>query len=150
MTDLLDAYGRPFDPRPTIERWRAGDHEVAPQVLWQHLYHQGNVGSASFAAVPDLVNLISAWSQPDWNAYAMVASVEEARTIGAATVPATHAVEYARAWSLVQPMALKHLKDAVGDELIRSLLAVIAHAKGQHTLAAIALCTEDERREMLD
>ena len=46
-------------------------------------------------------------------------------------------------------LALRDLANAADDELVRSLIAVIAHAKGQHSLGAIALCTEDEREEML-
>jgi hypothetical protein len=46
-------------------------------------------------------------------------------------------------------MALRDLETATDDLVVRSALAVIAHAKGQHTLATIALCTEDERAEML-
>lgn len=87
MSDLLDAYGGPFDPRSIIVRWRSGEHEAAAHVLWQRLYHQSDVGSASFAAAPDLVDLIATWIKPDWNAYAMLASIEEARAINGATVP---------------------------------------------------------------
>lgn len=150
MTELLDAYGEPFDPRPVIARWRLGEQEVAAQELWVRLYHQGDVGSASFAAIPDLVELIATSSKLDWNAYAMLASVEEARTIGGVLVPSSLADAYSAAWAKVQSFALQHLADAADDELVRSLLAVIAHAKGQHSLAAIALCTEDERSEMLN
>lgn len=149
MTELLDAYGEPFDPRPVIARWRLGEEDGPTQELWERLYHQGEVGSASFAAIPDLVELIASSTQPDWNAYAILASVEEARTIGDAMIPLSLADAYAEAWTTAQSLALQHLAHASEDKLVCSLLAVIAHAKGQHSLAAIALCTEDERCEML-
>jgi hypothetical protein len=49
---------------------------------------------------------------------------------------------------IVQP-ALVHLRHADGDAEVRSLLAVLAHAKGQPSVGTIALWTEDERREAL-
>ncbi|PZU67528.1 MAG: hypothetical protein DI540_10540 [Sphingobium sp.] len=56
---------------------------------------------------------------------------------------------YARAWENLLPFALRDLSSANDDPLVRSLIAVIAHAKKQHSLAVIALCTEDERQDML-
>lgn len=57
--------------------------------------------------------------------------------------------DYTRAWERLLPAALRDLGPANDDPLVRSLIAVIAHAKKQHSLAVIALCTEDERQEML-
>ena len=47
------------------------------------------------------------------------------------------------------PLALTHLREAEEDLPGRSLLAVVAQAKGQGNLALLALYAEDERREML-
>jgi len=117
--------------------------------LWERLYHQGDVGSASFVAVPHLVDMLASLSRPDWNAYALIAAIEEARISKGEMLPDSLALAYSKAWKAVLPLALRDLADASQDELVRSLLAVISHAKGQHSLGAIALCTEDERKEML-
>jgi hypothetical protein len=149
-TKWLDADGVPFDPRSTIESWAAGDNQEAPAELWQRLYHQGTVGTASYAATPMLVRLIAALAAPDWNAYALMASIEESRS-GATSIALPDELQHAyrQAWQDVVPLASDHLRLASDDLLVRSLIAVLAHAKQQHTLAAIALCTEDERQEML-
>ena len=149
MTSLLDAYGNPFDPAPLVAQWRHGDRYEAASILWERLYHQGELGSASFAAVPILVEMLASLSLPDWNAYALVATIEEARVNSDVLVPAELASDYTNAWKSILAPALRDLAGASQDELVRSILAVIAHAKGQHSLGAIALCTEDERDEML-
>ncbi|WP_292929206.1 hypothetical protein [Novosphingobium sp. PASSN1] len=149
MSELYDAYGNPFDPRPIIARWRSGEAPGAVGTLWERLYHQGNVGSASYAAVPDLVELLETSSQPDWDAYALIATIEEARADGAELIPPSLIPAYTAAWRSVLPLAIRDLANASQGELVRSLIAVIAHAKGQHSLAAIALCSDDEREEML-
>jgi hypothetical protein len=88
--------------------------------------------------------------EPDWNAYSLLASIEGGRLAeGNPPVPVDLKQHYEQAWATVFPIALRDLEEAKDDLVDRGALAVIAHAKGQHTLAAIALCTEDERVEML-
>ena len=146
----LRAYGEPYDPRPAIELWRAGQVEDAKQELWDKLYHQGTVNSASYAAVGEIVLMMQRQAKPDWNAYSLVASIEEARFAdGNPPVPSELKQDYERAWDAILPMALRDLAKTEDDLVVRGALAVVAHAKGQHTLATIALLTEDERMEML-
>lgn len=146
----LSAYGEPYDPRPAIAAWRAGQVVDGPKELWDKLYHQGTVNSASYAAVSEIVRLMQEQSDPDWNAYALIASIEEGRLRnGSPPVPTELQRDYEYAWKAILPMALRDLGQAEGDLIVRGALAVVAHAKGQHTLAAIALCTEDERTDML-
>jgi hypothetical protein len=53
--ELISAYGLPYDSRPALERLNF-DRETSMVELWENLYHQGDVGSASYAAVPALVD----------------------------------------------------------------------------------------------
>lgn len=146
----LSAYGEPYDPRPAVEAWRAGDVAAASQELWEKLYHQGTVNSASYAAVGEVVRMMQEQSIPDWSAYSLVASIEEGRLAdGNPPLPTELEIDYRRAWDDLLPLALRDLAVVTDDLSVRGILAVIAHAKGQHSLAAIALCTEDERVEML-
>lgn len=146
----LSAYGEPYDPRPAIEAWRAGHVEDAAQELWDKLHHQGTVNSASYAAVVEIVLMMQEQAEPDWNAYSLVASIEDGRLAeGSPPIPSGLEQDYEHAWTTILQIALRDLGEARGDLVVRGALAVVAHAKGQHTLAAIALCTEDERLEML-
>jgi hypothetical protein len=117
--------------------------------LWERLYHQGDIGTASYAALPKLVNLLSELAAPDWNAYALIATIEEARLNGGPAIPTELEAEYTAAWGVAAQTSLNVLATTSDDLVVRSAIAVLAHSKGQHTLGSIALLTEDEREEML-
>ena len=95
----LSAYGEPYDPLPAIHAWRAGQVEAASQELWEHLYHQGAVNSASYAAVGEIVRMMEEQVEPDWNAYSLVASIEEGRLAEASpSLPPELEHDYEQAW----------------------------------------------------
>jgi hypothetical protein len=88
--------------------------------------------------------------EPDWRAYALIATIEERRNRDRnPPVPEWLASAYETAMRQVVQSALTHLRGTEEDTEVRSLLAVLAHAKRQPTIGAIALWTEDERREAL-
>ena len=118
--------------------------------MWERVHHQGDLGTAAYAIVPELVRLMSDAPKPDWRAYALIAIVEERQEAeGNPTIPDWLVRPYETAMRGVVRPALAHLRDADGDAEVRSLLAVLAHAKGQSTIGVIALWTEDERSEAL-
>lgn len=51
----------------------------AYQELWEELHHQGDVGEASYASVPWLIEITRCASLPDWNPLALVCTIELAR-----------------------------------------------------------------------
>jgi hypothetical protein len=146
---LQGGYGRPYDVRPALRRFAAGDPAVWGE-LWEELHHQGDIGEASYAAIPALVEAYSAQSRPDWNLYALAATIEGARHCGDnPALPVWLADDYNRAWKNLETRALAELPAANDEELVSSILAVLALAKGNVTLARMAMLTEDEREEML-
>ncbi|CAN5137802.1 hypothetical protein BH10PSE4_BH10PSE4_05660 [soil metagenome] len=146
---LLGGYRQPYDVRPALLRFEAGDVAVWND-LWQELHHQGDVGEASYAAIPEIVRAYAAQSRPDWNVFALAATIEEARhSAGNPTLPAWLADDYESAWRQLEVRALADFPTAASDELVSGILAVLAIAKGKRTLARMALLTEDEREEML-
>ncbi len=109
------------------------------------------MGEASYAAVPALVRVHRARGAPDWNTYALVATIEEARHDGRnPAIPDWLLLDYKAAWHELEAMALAEFSTADSYELIHSIIAVLAFSKGRITLGSIAMLTEDERREMLD
>jgi len=148
-TSLQGGYRRPYDARSALRRFAAGDRSVWDE-LWEELHHQGDVGEASYAAVSEIVRVYALQSRPDWNVYALAATIEEARHGGAnPPLPTWLAADYHRAWKDLEAKALSDLPAASDDELVSSILAVLALSKGKRTLARMALVTEDEREEML-
>jgi hypothetical protein len=75
---LRGGYGEPYDARNAIRRLSENDVSAWDE-LWQELYHQGDVGEASYAALCALVRVHQAQAIPDWNIYAFAAAIEEAR-----------------------------------------------------------------------
>jgi hypothetical protein len=146
--ELRGAYDLPFDPRPALAAIEAGTGSW--DILWQELHHQGDVGVASYAAVPLIARLAENAEQPDWNPFALAAAIEEARSNGRnPELPAWLATDYAEAWHRLFRVAHRCLPDADQDLLLTVLFAVLALAKGQTMLARFALLTEDERLERL-
>ena len=52
--ELIGGYGIPYDAEPALKRLASG-RKNAMEELWENIYHQGDVGSASYATVPVLV-----------------------------------------------------------------------------------------------
>jgi len=147
---LTDAYGDTYDPRPALDAIGSGNAGQAYDELWQRAHHQGDLGTAAYAIVPELARLMAEATKPDWRAYALIATIEERRRAdGNPPIPDWLVRPYEAAMREVVSPALAHLGGADGDPEVRSLLAVIAHAKVQPTIGSIALWTEDERAEAL-
>lgn len=73
MTDtkeLNGGYGVPYDASSALARLQSSRDEAISE-LWENLYHQGDVGLASYAVVPALVKA---------GELSLVASIEVART----------------------------------------------------------------------
>lgn len=51
---LISAYRVPYDLFPVLKKMDE-DYSASINELWENLYHQGNVDTASYAAVPELV-----------------------------------------------------------------------------------------------
>lgn len=149
-SEITDAFGEPYDPRPTIDALSNGDGGESYDELWERLHHQGDLGTAAYAAVPELVRLVQAAALPDWRAYGLIATIEECRTTeGNPPVPSWLLEAYTAAVADVFEPAIRHLGLTDADLEVRTLIATIAHSKGQRTIGTIALWTEGERAEAL-
>ena len=74
--EMNGGYRMPFDPRPLFSKLQAGnDVDTVWKELWQDLDHQGDVGEASYAAVPHLVRIHRQRGVQDWNTYAIVTTI---------------------------------------------------------------------------
>jgi len=151
-TRLLGGYKVPYDPRGALRRLENGDVEDAWQELWEELHHQGDVGEASYAAVPHIVRICEARGLLDWNAYALAVIIEEARLDGRnPEIPAYLKQGYDTAWQTLLKIGIRQLEEAEEPTLVCSIIGVIAFWKKQPTLGRLAIAfTEDERVELLE
>ena len=148
---LKGGYKVPFDPRPLLKRLKS-DTNVGPvwSELWNALHHQGDVGEASFAAVPHIVRVYCNRCVPDWNAYAMVAVIELARNRDQnPDVPGWLKAEYFAAIDKLAEKGLSELSRAQDPETYRAFLAVIALKNGLRSHASLLLkYSEEELQEI--
>ena len=144
---LVSGYRLPYDPRPAIADIKSGKgwHD-----LWENLHHQGDVDTASYAAVPLIADLVLDGTTTDWNAFLLIAVIEEARQQERnPTLPPWAAEPYEAALRKMFEAGLARLTEADEETFILAIFAVLAGYKKQPTLARLALFTESERRQML-
>jgi len=149
---MRGGYRMPYDPRGALLAIEKGENvEASWNELWSELFHQGDVGEASYAAVPHLVRIHAARGIADWNTYALVAIIEGVRlNPGNPPLPANLRDEYETALRSLSRLGVRELEAAVEPSLVASILAVIAIDKGQPTLGRLAVeFSDDERREMI-
>ena len=130
--NLTGGYRLPLDPRPIVAKLeRESDHEAAWKELWDELHHQGDVGEASYAAVPLLVEAHRKRGVPDWNTYAIVSVIELARTRNDnPPLPEWLRDDYHSAIRQLAQMGAVEVFGVDEPYSDRSILSVIAIAKG--------------------
>jgi len=149
--ELTAGYSTPVDLRPLLRRLEtAPNPKSAWEELWQELYHQGDVGPGSFVAVPHLVRIHRQRRVPDWNTYALVATIELARAQGSnPDVSECDRFAYESAIRHLARTGLEELPHAADQETVRSILAILAIVHGARTYGRIlAEFSEDEVLEL--
>ena len=150
-SQFLGGYRVPYDPRRALQSLERGENvEEAWQELATELYHQGDVGEASYATVPHLVKIHERRGVPDWNTHALVAMIEEERHAPQNPVlPETLQNAYDDAWQKLVLIGLRELEMANEPLLVSSIIAVVAMGKGQYQLGRFAVLFDDAERKRL-
>ena len=143
---LLGGYRVAYDPRDALRRLEKGDDvDAAWEELWRELHHQGDVGEASYAAVPYLVRIHKARAVPDRNTYALSVTIEAARRRrGNPDIPRIMREAYERAWHDLVRIGLLELQAARDPALVSALIGAIATGKGLLTLGRLAVSFSDD------
>jgi hypothetical protein len=147
--ELIGGYRVPYDPRPALVSLESGASE-AWKLLWDELHHQGDVDTASYAAVPHIVRIYQARRIPDWNAYALVGTIELARGGSNPDVPSWLEPAYSDAVRSLAKTGSRELWESDERELVQCALALIALVRGHRLAGQLLLAyTEDELAEMV-
>jgi hypothetical protein len=147
----LSAYGMPYDPQPALDKLASGSNVATSwEELWQQLHHQGGIGDAAYATVPELVRIHRKRATADWNTYALVATIELARDLeGNPPLPDSLRDEYDRALGELAEIGAQEILAASDSSLVRSILSVLAIRGGARTYGRHLLeYGEDELLEM--
>jgi len=131
-SNMSGGYRSPLDPRALLNRLETEhDTTTAWQELWNELHHQGDVGEASFAAVPILIRIYQKKGVIDWNTYAIVAIIELARSEnGNPDVPAWLKQDYFQAIRDLAKIGASEVLRANSQEDVRAILSIIAIERG--------------------
>ena len=147
---LAGGYRVPYDPSGALSKLEQG-HD-AWQELWNELHHQGDVGEASYAAVPQLVRIAAAATERSWNFYALVSAIEiERHRKSNPPVPAWLADDYFEALRRLQSLALSDLPLRDDHLTVQAILAALALCSRQLKLGAlISSLDQSELDELVD
>ncbi len=141
---LRGGYKVPYDASAPLRRLEAGD-DVWDE-LWQELHHQGDVGEASYAALPHLVRIARTLPRRDWNFYGLVSTIEvERHRKSNPPPPAWLAEDYAAAMRHVLDLALGDLRGSEDPAIVRSILGAVTLAKGDIKLGALISRSDDSK-----
>jgi len=147
---LKGGYRTLYDASGALSRLEQGSDVW--EELWDELHHQGDVGEASYAAVPHLVRICQDAPRRDWNLYGLVGLIEiERHRKSNPPIPDWLSADYFAAWGDLEKLALRDLAAAAERGLIQTALAVIAIARGQLRLGAfLSWLDESELAELTE
>lgn len=151
-SNMTGGYKMPFDPRPLLKRLETdSDTTEVWHDLWDELHHQGDIGEASFAAVPFLVRSYRERGVLNWNTYAIVAIIELARKEGNnPDVPQWIEDDYFQAIRELAEIGAAEVLQAETAEDVRAILSIIAIEKGLRIHGELLLkYADDELKDIV-
>jgi hypothetical protein len=121
------------------------DTRAAWHQLWEGLHHQGDVGEASYAAVPHLVRIYRQRGVFDWNTYGIVGTIElERGQRKNPDLPKWLEDDYFQAFRDLAEVGAAEILRAKNPEDIRAVLGILALAAGARPHARFLLDYSDE------
>lgn len=141
-SELSHAYGIATDIPPLIRHLAKQPGQVAPDdepwhSLWSSLCHQGEVYSASYAAIPHVVDIaISTRGPIDFGFFLLPAAVEVARVGGRGPdMPEFLVSAYEGAIQSLPECVAAHRTEPWTQDMIIAASAALSVSKGHHDLA---------------
>lgn len=150
---LRGGYHTPFDASsPLRSLVEASDLRPVWEELWDGLHHQGDVGEASYAAVPNLVYICGKRKITDWNLFALPSAVEICRWRPQnPPLPSWLEDSYGKAWDQLFELGLGAIRSSNDQFVAKAVLGVIAIHKGLRQIGRLlAESDAGELREMYE
>jgi hypothetical protein len=118
--ELQGGYRVPYDASKVLARMERG--ESVWEELWKELHHQGDVGVASYAAIPQIVRISEVRRDGNWNLYALAATIEiERHRKNNPPLPDWLVPSYKTAWEGIVKLALSDLAGKPDDAFFQQL-----------------------------
>jgi len=154
---LKHAYGTAEDMPELLAALRSfpdeSSYENEPWFsLWSSLYHQGDIYSASLAAVPEIVKCLAASPEKATASFfALPASIEVARKQKEINEPAALMPGYFQAIRRLGDLAYRRVCAEANDGIARAALAAFAVSASLHSYAELILeIPSDEIPEVME
>jgi hypothetical protein len=137
-----------YDASPALVRLEQAETlseaNIIYEELWNELHHQGDVGLASYYAVPHLVRIAKQNQLVDYNVLALVSLIEIQRHKNNPALPKALSPQYHEALLGLEDLAKIAMNSDWDLSLATSALAAIALAKNQIKLANVILNLDGE------
>ena len=152
---LNGGYRIPYDASKPLRKLKGSISQKERQELfdelWENLHHQGNVGLASYMAVPHLIDICIENKSLDWNFIGLCVAIENCRVSGEnPELPIQHDDLYFGSLTKFEKYLLVNLKDINDRTAFRLALALLATVNGQPRLGkAIEMLDEDAVNDFL-
>jgi hypothetical protein len=152
-SNLSHAYGPAGDIPALLKQLESYPSSTGGAELWDSLWsalcHQGDVYPASFAAVPHIVQILSAAPQcAVFNFFLLPAAVEVARVEKNVAIPAELYASYFEALSRLPVLAAAGFRAGQDQNLTQCALAAFAVGAGDIDFARLLI--ELERRDLAE
>ena len=143
--ELSGGYGGKYNPVERLTQLYENPHnEAAWTEFWDELHHQNDVGQASYAAVPHILEIESRAEKFNWNGFALIAQIEHCRPTNKPPETGEIADGYRKAWDNLLTVLAKHQHKDWDDTLTSCILSCVAFCSGQRVMAWAALETNDK------
>lgn len=149
-------YKIPFDASIPLKQLRStNDQKIIADIftdLWDNLHHQGDVGLASYLALPQLVTICIDKKSFDWNFVGLCIVIEHCRqTDHNPKLLDEFKSEYFDALKTLEQYLLTNFKSIKDPTTLRLTLALLATVNGQVELGkAIENLDEDMVKDFLE
>ncbi len=112
--------------------------------LWSELHHQGDVGIASYVAMPQLVRICKAKKLFDFNLLSFCCVIEQQRHLGNnPTLPIEYQEYYYQGLSDLKSLVLTYIDKELEDSIYTLALAALATCSGRIKLGKAIMELED-------
>ena len=152
--ELEGGYRDKYDTSVPLSKLEKGSSAAGPiwNELWENLYHQGDVGIASYAAIPHIAKIIHQRNLLDHSPLALAVSVELARgRENKPSLPEWLETSYRDALLDMAEFACAKLREKWNPYFLKSTLSLLAIIKGNRNLGELLLEIDyGDERQLLD
>lgn len=152
---LNGGYKIPYDASKPLRKLKGvisqKERQEVFNELWENLHHQGNVGLASYMALPHLIAICIENKSLDWNFIGLCVAIENCRVSGEnPELPIQYDDVYFGSLTKFEKYLLVNLKNINDRTAFRLALALLATVNGQPRLGkAIEMLDEDAMDDFL-